>query len=129
MGRAIGGVVAGFLLWTALWLGFNAAMQAALPEIVDPEQPLTHTGTLLGYLAYSAVISVIAGFVCAAVRGPSPMRTVWVFAVIQLVVGIGFEVSYWALTPVWYHLAFLALLVPATVWGGALKAERMPAAA
>jgi hypothetical protein len=57
------------------------------------------------------------------------MRTVWVFAVIQLVVGIGFEVSYWAMTPVWYHLVFLALLVPATVWGGALKAERMPATA
>ena len=85
MGRAIGGVVAAFVLWTALWLGFNAAAQAALPEIIDPEQPLTHAGVLLGYIAYSVVISAAAGFVCAAIRKESPMKTVWVFAGIQLV--------------------------------------------
>ena len=56
------------------------------------------------------------------------MKTVWVFAMIQLVVGIGFEVSYWEMTPVWYHLVFLALIVPATVWGGILKAGGAEAA-
>jgi len=127
MGRAIGGVVAAFLLWTVLWLGFTAAAQAAFPDVIDPEQPLTHTGALLAYVAYSVVISAIAGFVCAAVRGARSMRTVWVFALIQLAVGIGFEVSYWEMTPVWYHLVFLALVVPATVWGGALRARRAQA--
>jgi hypothetical protein len=52
------------------------------------------------------------------------MRTVWIFAVIQLVVGIGFEISYWEMTPVWYHLVFLALVVPATVWGGTLRQSK-----
>ena len=61
MGRAIGGVVAAFVLWTVLWLGFNAAAPAALPEIIDPEQPLTHAGVLLGLIAYSVVISIVAG--------------------------------------------------------------------
>ena len=121
--------MAAFLLWTALWLGFTAGAQAAFPDFADPEQPLTHTDMLLGYVAYSVVISVLAGYVCAAVRGPSPMRTVWVFAIIQLVVGIGFEISYWAMTPVWYRLVFLALIVPATVWGGALRAGRRDGAA
>ena len=125
MGRAIGGVVAAFVLWTVLWLGFNAAARAALPEILDPERPITHAGMLTVFIVYSAVISIVAGYVCAAVRKESPMRTVWVFAIIQLVVGIGFEVSYWAMMPVWYHLGFLALLVPATVWGGMLKAGRV----
>ena len=35
--------------------------------------------------------------------------------VLQLGIGIFAEVSYWELMPVWYHLVFLALLVPATV--------------
>ena len=127
MGRAIGGVVGAFVLWTVLWLGFNAGVQAALPEILDPEQPVTHTGVLLGLVAYSVVISIVAGFVCAAIRKASPLKTVGVFAVIQLVTGIVFEVSYWEMTPVWYHLVFLALIVPATVWGGILKVGRAEA--
>jgi hypothetical protein len=31
-------------------------------------------------------------------------------------------VSAWQLTPVWYHLVFLALLVPAVLYGGRLRA-------
>ncbi len=129
MGRAIGGVVLAFLLWTALWLGFNSAAQAALPEIIDPEQPLTHAGMLLTSIAYSVVISIVAGFVCVAIRKDSPMKTVWVFAIILLLTGIGVEVSYWEMMPTWYHLVFLALLVPATVWGGTLRAGQAGAVA
>jgi hypothetical protein len=126
MGRAILAVVAAEALWTVLWLGFGAVVQGAFPDVVDPARPLTHTGALLAYVAFSVVISVAAGWVCAAVRGPDPMRTVWVFAFIQLAIGIGFEVSYWGMMPVWYHLVFLALLVPATVAGGRLRGRAGP---
>jgi hypothetical protein len=47
--------------------------------------------------------------------------TVWLLAVIQLGLGIVAEVSYWHLMPVWYHLVFLATVVPATVAGGYLR--------
>ena len=123
MGRAVAAVIVAFLLWTLLWLGFTAGAQALFPDVIDPERPLTHTGALLAYVAYSVLISLAAGYVCAAVRGAAPMKTVWVFALIQLVVGIGFEASYWEMTPVWYHLVFLTLLVPATVAGGGIRAR------
>ncbi|HEX9886577.1 MAG TPA: hypothetical protein VGA70_08820 [Longimicrobiales bacterium] len=122
MGRAIAAVVVAEVVWSALWLGGSFAAQSALPDLVVAGQPLTHTGLLLGYVAYSAVLSIGAGYVAAWVKGVRPMRTVWVFAFIQLAVGIGVEVSAWTLTPVWYHLMFLALLVPATVFGGRLRA-------
>jgi hypothetical protein len=124
MGRAIGGVVAAFALWTVLWLGFTQVMAGVFPDVVDPELPLTHTAVLLAYVVYSILISTLAGYVCAAIRGADPMRTVWTFAIIQLVVGIGFEASYWGMTPLWYHVVFLALIVPATVWGGVLREEK-----
>jgi len=127
MGRAIGGVVVGYALWSVLWLGLNAGVQAALPDIVDPLQPLTHTGVLAFFVVASVVISIGSGFVCAAVRGSSSMKSVQVLAAALLVTGIGAEVSYWAMTPVWYHLVFLALLVPATLWGGSLRAGKAAA--
>ena len=75
------------------------------------------------------VISIVAGFVCVAIRKDSPMKTVWVFAIILLLTGIGVEVAYWEMMPTWYHLVFLALLVPATVWGGTLRAGQARAVA
>jgi hypothetical protein len=124
MGRAIAAVVAGYALWSVLWIGFGATLQSLFPELIDPTQPLTHTGVLLAYIAFSVVISIGSGWLCAAVRKENAMKAVWTLAIILLATGIGFEASYWSLMPVWYHLVFLALLVPATVWGGSLKAGR-----
>lgn len=122
MGRAIGAVVGGFALWSVLWLGAGAGIGAAFPDAVEAGQPVTSTTVLLLYVAASVVISVLSGYVCAAVRGATPMKSVWVLALVLLAVGIAVEIGGWAFTPVWYHLVFLALLVPATVWGGSLKA-------
>jgi hypothetical protein len=122
MGRTIGAVLAGAAVWAVLWISGNAALMAAFPEIVVPGQRLDHVPVLLGLIGYSVVLSVLAGFTTAAVKGRDAMGAVKVLAGLQLLLGIGFEASSWALLPVWYHLVFLALLVPATLWGGALKA-------
>ena len=124
MGRAIAAVVAGYALWSVLWIGFGATLQSLFPEVVDPTRPLTNTGVLLAYIGFSVVISIASGWLCAAIRKENAMKAVWILAVLLLATGIGFEASYWSLMPVWYHLVFLALLVPATVWGGSLRAGR-----
>jgi len=122
-GRVALGVVAGAVLWAVLWVGGTGAARAAMPELLDPSQRLDHAGALLGFIAYSVVLSVAAGYVAAAVARASAMRAVWILAVLQLVIGIAVEVSYWNLMPVWYHLVFLALLIPATVYGGRMRAS------
>jgi hypothetical protein len=123
MGRAIGAVAAGFVLWSVLWLGFSAGAQVGFPELIDPTQPLTHTGVLLAYIGASVLVSVASGYLCAAIRGGRAMDTVWVLSILLLVVGAIAEISYWRFTPIWYHLVFLALLIPATVLGGRLRVE------
>jgi len=122
-GRVALGVVAGAVLWAVLWVGGTGAARTAMPELLDPSQRLDHAGALLGFIAYSVVLSVAAGYVAAAVARASAMRAVWILAVLQLVIGIAVEVSYWNLMPVWYHLVFLALLIPATVYGGRMRAS------
>jgi hypothetical protein len=127
IGRAILAVVAGAAVWAALWIGGTQAAQAAFPSILAAGQPITHTGALLGLTLYSLPLSVLAGYVTATVAAKDPMPVVWGLATVQLALGIAFEVSAWSLTPVWYHLVFLALVVPATVYGGRLHVRRRQA--
>lgn len=119
-GRIAAGVVTGAVVWAVLWIGGTAASASMLPEIVRPDEPLTHTGVLFGYIVYSVMLSVLAGFLAARVAGEAAGGAVGVLAALQLALGIFFEASYWDLMPVWYHLVFLALIVPATLLGGRL---------
>lgn len=122
MGRTIGAVVAGAVVWAVIWIGGNAGLAAALPDIVVMGEPLTHVPTLVGLVLFGAALSVLAGYTTAAVKGADPMGAVRALAGLQLALGLFFEVTSWALLPVWYHIVFLAMIVPATLWGGSLKA-------
>ena len=42
----------------------------------------------------------------------------------MLAVGIGVQAGSWNLMPVWYHLTFLALLVPGALIGAKLRRGR-----
>ena len=132
-GRVIVGVLAGAVVWAVLWVGGTSGARAALPELIDPTQRLEHVGVLLGFIGYSVVLSIIAGYVAAMLAGVADrttgMRAVWILAGLQLALGVFFEISSWDLLPVWYHLVFLALIVPATVHGGRLRVSRAAAGA
>jgi len=110
-GRVILAVIAGAVVWAALWVGGTMAL-------VPQGQPVTQVGVLLGLILYSVVLSALAGYVTAAIARAGAMTAVWSLAALQLILGIIAETSAWSMTPVWYHLVFLALIVPATVWGG-----------
>ena len=125
-GRAVLAVVAGAVVWAVLWVGGTQAAGAAFPSVLPAGQPVSDAGVLLGLIAYSVALSMLAGYVTASIASTRPMPAVWALAVLQLVLGIGFEVSAWNLTPVWYHVVFLLLIVPATVYGGRLRARRQP---
>lgn len=123
-GRVVLAVLAGAAVWAVLWIAGTQAAQLAFPEALDPTRPVAHTGFLFGYIGYSVVLSVLAGWVTAVVRGARPMTAVWILAVLQFALGIAAEVSYWDLLPLWYHLVFLGLIVPATVYGGVRRVRR-----
>jgi hypothetical protein len=129
-GRVILAVLAGAVVWATLWVGGTQAAQAALPSVLPAGQPVSSAAALGGLILYSAALSLLAGYVTASVAGRDPMPAVWALAILQLAIGVGVEASAWSLTPVWYHVVFLALLVPATVYGGRMRVRRArPAAA
>ncbi|MDX1645664.1 MAG: hypothetical protein R3304_00865 [Longimicrobiales bacterium] len=126
MSRDIGAVAAGAAVWAALWLGMNAVLPSLFPETIVPGSPLDASPLLLFLILYSVALSVLAGYTTAAVKGGDFMGAVWALAGLQLTLGVVAQVSYWDLFPVWYHVIFLGLIVPATVYGGRLREKVGP---
>ncbi len=120
MWKRILGVVIGFIVWTVLWLLGGALVQAALPGAVVPGEPVTGAGVLLSLLGWSVACSIAAGVVVGRIAGRRRLAASAVLGLILLVVGVGVQAAMWNLMPLWYHLPFLALLLPATLAGAAL---------
>jgi hypothetical protein len=127
IGRAFLAILAGEVLWTLLWVSGTMASIAVFG--LTEGQPITSAGVLVSYIVYSSLLSVVAGYVVAALGGREPMPAVWVFAFLQLALGIFFQTTNWRLFPIWYHLIFLALVVPTTLWGASLRTRRRQAPA
>lgn len=120
-GRVTLAVIAGAAVWAVLWNAGTLGAQAALPDILPAGQRITHVGALAGLIAYSVVLSVLAGYTTVALAGRYPQPALKILAAVQMLLGLGFEIAFWSMTPVWYHIVFLVLVIPATLYGGSLR--------
>ena len=126
------GVIAGFVAWTVLWLGTDQVLIMASPGwygahqgsfelAMATQQPFTaDTTILIMHLVRGAIISVMSGFLAAFIAGEN-RRAPLILGVLLFAFGLMVEVVAWNYLPIWYHLVFLAMLIPFTVLGGKLK--------
>lgn len=103
-------------MWTLIFLWGNSLFFKEAGEITSAGGAFTDQGTLTAILLLSAVASFAAGWITVVIG--RQLKTVWIMASLLLITGIGVQLSSWELLPVWYHLSFLALLVPVSVFGG-----------
>ena len=113
-------VVAGYVVWTLIFLGGLAAVRALRPDVHDINGFTSDILTLVIYLIVSIVASLAAGFVTAKIAGKSKTLYAAILAICLLATGIPVQLSAWNDIPVWYNLAFLILLVPVTMLGASL---------
>jgi hypothetical protein len=116
------GVIAGYLTWSVLWLLGNRLFFGEAAEVVASGEPYTATGPLLGVLVLSIVCSLAAGAVAAKTAQSKRWATVAVMAVLLLITGIVVQASVWNLMPLWFHVLFLALIIPVCQVGSWLVA-------
>ena len=119
--RNVIAIVAGYALWTAIWLVGGLVLGRIFPDQAESYAQgiwITSTAYLLIALVLSVICSYLAGAVAAAVARTDTKRAVGILAVLLLATGIFVQAGAWSLMPVWYHLIFLALLVPVTMAGG-----------
>ena len=126
------GVIAGFVAWSILWVGSDQVLMTVSPMwygdhqlrfalAMANQEPFDADTTILAmHIVRSIIISIMSGFLAAFVAGEN-RRTPFALGVLLLLFGLMVEVMVWSYLPVWYHLIFLALLIPMTMLGGKLK--------
>lgn len=124
MGRAIGAVVAGFVLWTVLYLGSNSLLSIATPESFNPDGSTDSAALLVLILVLSMVYSVVSGWATARIAPAKAFGSSIALGVLLLLVGIGVQMQFWEVMPLWYHLIFLAALIPAVLVGYRVATNR-----
>ena len=116
--KVIGAVLAGFFLWSVLWVVGNIVLQKLFPDKF--EEGITQgTGMLIGVILLSICYSLAAGYLTALIDGG--LRAAWILGALNLAFGIAVQIKYGKQVPVWYHIAFLVLLVPALLGGAKLR--------
>ena len=131
MARMIFGVIAGFIVWSILWVGSDAVFglisadwgktSTEFREAVANNTPYALSATvLIALLVKSFIVSIISGFICALIARENAKSTV-VLGVLLLLFGIFIQISHWNYMPLWYHIPFLILLIPMTILGGKLR--------
>ncbi len=130
--RMIFGVLAGFIVWSILWIGSDQLLAVISPDRYGAHQnafqAAIETGQhfaadpvlLVSHIVRAILITAIAGFVTAAVAGEN-RRSALILGIVLLIFGVAVQLSVWSYLPLWYHLIFLALLLPMSVLGARLK--------
>lgn len=114
-------VIVGYAVWTVCWLGGNACFRAMDLTPKDQTVRIESPGPLLLLLALSVVASIVSGFL-AGLTSPAKAAH-YVCAALLLATGCAVQWSARALFPVWYHIAFLLLVVPVFLVGTRLGAR------
>ena len=129
--RIILGAIAGFVVWSILWVGGDAvfmALSTSYKEYLEgfnnalmTKEPFEiNTPILFLTLIKSFICSIISGVVTALIAKENTKSTI-LLGILLLTFGIFIQSIYWNYLPLWYHLAFLLMLIPMSFLGGKLR--------
>ncbi len=125
MTRIVLAVFAGFTVWSVLWLGANASSVALAPDSYNEDGSTDSAFLLLLFLILSIVFSIGSGFLTAALARTPSLTPTWVLGGLLLAVGVFVEIQYWEIMPLWFHIPFLALLIPGVMVGAKIRLQKM----
>ena len=123
MVRKVASVFVGIVAWFCVASVVNFALRIVWPDYAAVEKSMNFTlGMQVARLLLGAFASICAGFAAAVVaRGSAtPVRAL---AVLLLLLFIPVHYALWDKFPIWYHVVFLASLIPLTLLGAAWKAK------
>ena len=123
MARGIAGVVVGLVAWILVATVLNLLLRIAWPGYADAESPMTFTLAMLAArLLLGAISSICAGLVLAWIAKRAGRAAV-VLGVVLTAMFIPVHYRLWDRFPIWYHLVFLASLMPLALLGARLMRQ------
>lgn len=122
--RSIGSITAGYVAWSLLFLGSSSLLSLLVPGAFRADGSTDSAAMLLLILALSILTSIVAGWLTFRVDRVRALGSSLILGVLLLATGIMVQRQYWDVMPLWYHLAFLAALVPGVLVGYRLAVTR-----
>jgi len=120
MARIVLGIVGGFLAWFILASVVNLLFRMAWPGYARVEPSMTFTlAMLIGRLLLGALSSLCGGLVAAWIAQGNA-NAAKILGVILTLMFVYVHYGLWDKFPIWYHLLFLASLLPLTLLGALL---------
>lgn len=130
--RIILGVIAGFIIWSILWVGSEQVLSVVFPEWWGINQTefekatfnktpfIADTTILIFNVIRGGIVSILSGFMAAVIAGEN-RKTTMILGILLLAFGLFVVSMTWTQIPLWYHIVFSAMLIPLTVLGGKIK--------
>ena len=119
--RSILAIIAGSVAWMVTALGMDAVLMALAPQFFDGNGKVESLPLLLFMMAYSLSFSVLGGYVTAFVAKRKELQHALALGMLQFAMGLAATVKFFDTAPLWYHVLFLTLLIPAILIGGRLR--------
>ena len=122
--RNIGAILAGLAAWVVIATILDRLMRLAWPEYAAAVPVMVFTLPMMfARLTEGAITTIAAGFINRLVAR-APLWPAAVQGLIVLLLFLPAHYKLWHNFPVWYHLTFLGSLIPLTLLGAALAAQR-----
>jgi len=121
--RMISGIVAGFVVWFVVASMGNVLFRVSWPGYAQVETAMTFTlAMLLGRLLLGVLSSLCGGLVVAWITRANATAT-WILGIVLTIFFVPVHYGLFDKFPIWYHLVFLASLLPVTLLGASLFAR------
>lgn len=132
MVRIVLGIIIGFIVWSILWVGSDMILMTVFSDwygnhhkeleaaVNNKTSFMSDSMILIIALIRSVVFSIVSGYLAALIAKENSKSTVGL-GILLLAFGLFVQSVYWNYAPLWYHIAFLVLLIPMTILGGKLK--------
>ncbi len=131
MVRIILGAIAGFVIWSIVWVGSEKILSAIWPDWYGAHQLAfeaavknggdftADTTILFMNILRGSIISVFSGFLTALIAGENK-RSPLILVGLLVAFGLLVVAMSWSYIPLWYHVVFTLLLFPMPIVGGKL---------
>lgn len=118
MVRRVGAVVAGLLIFFLLAFLAGSAAKSLWPEYAAAAAGRAYTlPMLLARLLTGATATVVAGWGTSIIGRERRTSALWL-GLALLAINVPWHIQIWSEYPIWYHLVWLASLIPCTILGG-----------
>ncbi|TNF84863.1 MAG: hypothetical protein EP301_10735 [Gammaproteobacteria bacterium] len=119
MVRLILGIIAAPVLWGVISVPINLGLASLYGDTAAA--PPFPTSYLVIALVLSVGYGLFAGYGAAWIAGTNERKLSLGAGIALLIFGLGVQIGNWDAIPIWWHIIFLAMLVPVCMYGASLR--------